>query len=474
MESNKIIKGVKWASIQFAFDAIFRFSIRLILARLLLPDQFGLIGMCMVFIAVADAASELGIGEALIQKKEDAEVMPMFSTAFWSGIAWGVVLFSIMGLVIGPFAAYFYDEPMLVTLVPALSIGILLKPFTTVHMVILIRQMNFKKIAKAYNTASLIAGIIAIAAAYLGFGVWALVLNSVLAAMFTLPLLLIATKWIPVFEWKKNFFKEIFGFGAYSSATKIFSSITYNIDNLIIGKMLGASFLGAYTLAFSLTENLRQMVSSVLNKVMYPVFGKNQDDTAKLKNYFLKIVNLNALVIYPLMAFFILFAKEIVLTLFGEKWAMSILPLQILSGAMMIHLLVNSFTSIIRGLGKPKLEMKIIIGLNILVLLPGLYFGIKYFGLVGATCAVVLHKIGLVISAIFVLNKEIGLKMIDILSAVKKSLLVILIAGTITYLLYHSFNLKNIFVLGIIYTGIYAGCIYKLENKMLTNLIRKL
>ena len=474
MESNKIITGVKWASIQFALDAIFRFSIRLILARLLLPDQFGLIGMCMVFIAVADAASELGIGEALIQKKDDAEIVPMFSTAFWSGIVWGLALFLVMSLVIGPFAAYFYEEPMLVKLVPALSIGILLKPFTTVHMVILTRQMNFKKIGKAFNTASLIAGIIAIAAAYLDFGVWALVLNSVLAAGLTLPLLLRATKWVPTLEWNRAYFKEIFGFGAYSSGTRIFSTLTYNIDNLMIGKMLGASFLGAYTLSFSLTENLRQMISSVLNKVMYPVFGKNQGDTAKLKNYFLKIVNLNALVIYPLMAFFMLFAKEIVLTLFGEKWELAILPLQILSAAMMIHLLVNSFTSIIRGLGKPKLEMKIIIGLNIIILLPGLYFGIKYFGLVGATSAVVLHKIGLVISAVFVLNDEIGVKIMDILQAVKKSFLAIVLAGTVSYLFYYYLNMHNIFVLALIYGCFYTGLIYRLENKMITNLIKKL
>ena len=320
MDSKKIITGVKWASIQFAFDAVFRFSIRLILARLLLPDQFGLIGMCVVFIAVADAASELGIGEALIQKKEDALVEPMFSTAFWSGIVWGLALFLAMSLLVGPFAAYFYEEPLLVQLVPALSIGILLKPFTTMHMVILTRQMNFKKIANAYNTASLIAGVIAITAAYLNFGVWALVLNSVLATVFTLPFLLRATKWIPSLEWNRLYFKEIFGFGAYSSATRIFSTITYNFDNLIIGKMLGASFLGAYTLSFSLTENLRQMISNVLNKVMYPVFGKNQDDAFKLKNYFLKIINLNALVIYPLMAFFMMFARNIIFTLFGEKW----------------------------------------------------------------------------------------------------------------------------------------------------------
>ncbi len=428
----------------------------------------------MVFISVAGAASELGIGEALIQRKDDDEVKPMFSTAFWSGIVWGLGLYLLMSFVVGPFASYFYEEPLLIKIIPALSIGIFLKPFTTIHMVILTRQMNFKKIAKAFNTASLIAGIIAIAAAYLDYGVWALVINNVLAAGLTLPLLVKSTKWIPSWEWKKLYFKEIFGFGVYSSSTRIFSTITYNIDNLMIGKMLGASFLGAYTLAFSLTENLRQMLSSVLNKVMYPVFGKNQDDKLKLKGYFLKIINLNALAIYPIMAFFLLFAKEIVLTLFGDKWEMTIVPLQILSIAMMIHLLVNSFTSIIRGLGKPKLEMKIIIGLNIFILLPGLYFGIKYFGLVGATCAVVTHKIGLVISAVIILNKEIDLGFAEIFKAVRNPILLITACVIIMELIYHFTGLKNIIVLGGIYGVLYVCMAYYTEKKMIGELLKKL
>lgn len=428
----------------------------------------------MVFISVAGAASELGIGEALIQKKEDDEVKPMFSTAFWSGIAWGLGLYLLMSFVIGPFAAYFYEEPILIKIIPALSIGIFLKPFTTIHMVILTRQMNFKKIAKAFNSASLIAGIIAIAAAYLDYGVWALVINNVLAAGLSLPFLLRSTKWTPSLEWNKLYFKEIFGFGAYSSSTRIFSTLTYNIDNLMIGKMLGASFLGAYTLAFSLTENLRQMISSVLNKVMYPVFGKNQDDKLKLKGYFLKIINLNALAIYPLMTFFLLFAKEIVLTLFGDKWEMAIVPLQILSVAMMIHLLVNSFASIIRGLGKPKLEMKIIMGLNIFILLPALYFGITFFGLVGATGAVVAHKIGLVISGVWVLNKEIGLTSRDIFNAVAKTFLAIIICVLLVLSVKYLLGITNIFALGIMYGLLYVLLIFQLEKKAIKFILSNL
>ena len=474
MESKKIISGVKWASVQLALDVIFRFSIRLILARLLLPDQFGLIGMSMVFIAVAGAAAELGVGEALIQRKNDQEVEKMYDTAFWTAIGWGLMLYIIMSFIIGPLAAYFYDEKILIKLIPALSIGVLLKPFGTVHIVMLTRKMNFKKIANAHNSASFIAGLTAIIGAFLGIGVWALVLNSVLATALTLPFLFMATKWKPNFEWNKLIFKEIFAFGAFSSGTKIFSTITYNIDNLMIGKILGAAYLGGYTLAFSLTENLRQMVSGVLNKVMYPVFGKNQDDKVKLKSYFLKIVNLNAIAIYPLMAFFAIFAEEIILTFFGEKWEISILPLRMLSIAMMIHLLINSFASIIRGLGKPKLEMKIIMGLNIFLLIPALFIGITYYGLLGATLAVVAHKIALVVTGLIVLNREIGLTIRDLSSCVWRTFIAILVSLIPVGLLILFVQLENIIVLGVVFGLSYGILIYHLENKSISSIIKNL
>lgn len=471
-KSGSILNGVKWTSIQFVLETAFRFSIRLILAKLLFPEQFGLIGMAAVFISIANAASDLGMGAALIQKKEDDDAIKMYDTAFWSGLGWGASVFLLMSLVIGPVAANFYEEPLLLKLIPVLSLGILIKPFSLIHTVILTRAMNFKSIAKIYNSTFLIAGIIAIIAAFLDFGVWALVINSVLGGVLSVPIFFYVTKWKPNRKWNKNYFKEIFGFGAYSTGTVIFSSITYNIDNLIIGKMLGASLLGSYTLAFSFTENLRQMISGILNKVMYPVFGKNQDDKEKLKGYFLKIINFNALLIYPLMTFFLLFADDIVLGFFGNKWQATIIPLQILSIAIMVHSVVNSFTSLIRGLGKPKLEMKIIIGLTIFVLIPSLSIGIYYFGLKGAALAILVNKVALASIGLTVLKREIGLQPKKVLDAIKTALIGIFFAGIIIFGLGLIEPFNKFYLLSPIYIIIYLGIVYSLEKEQLKEVIK--
>lgn len=469
---NKVVSGVKWTTIQFAIDAIFKFGIKLFLAKILFPDQFGLIGMASIFIALAIAASEFGVGDALIQRKEQNEAELLYPTAFWTGIGWGLVLFLIMTFAVGPFAAFFYKEPILLRIIPVLSLSILFKPLSLIPTVILTRVMDFKKMAKILNFSSFFAGIISIVAAYLNFGVWALVINSVLATVVSIPFFYFATTWMPRMEWNMAHFRTIFRFGAYSTLTRVFSTFTYNIDNLMIGKMLGPTLLGSYTLSFSLTEQLRQVMSSVLNKVMYPIFGKLQDEREKLKLYFLKVVNLNSLVIYPLMTFFLIFGDNVILIFFGQKWDDAIIPLKILAVSMMVHLIVNSFTSLIRGIGKPELEMKIVVLLTVFVFVPSLYFGIKMYGLTGATFAILVNKIFLTFVGLLVLNRELQLKLWDIVLALKSALIGCCVSSFLIFFLQILFKTDNFYLLSIFFIFSYIGLIAVLERSSLYSIYK--
>src|SRR5690606_24796751 len=139
-ELKKIISGLKWSGVQLFVDSGFRFLVQLILAKILLPEQFGLVAMCSIFIAVANAASELGMGAALIQNKDDSVARSMYPTAFISGIIWGGFLFLLMSFLIGPMAAWFYGEPFVIYLIPALSIAVIVTPLSFIHHVSLIRK----------------------------------------------------------------------------------------------------------------------------------------------------------------------------------------------------------------------------------------------------------------------------------------------------------------------------------------------
>lgn len=468
-ELKKIVSGLKWSGVQLFVDSGFRFLVQLILARILLPEQFGLVAMCSIFIAVANAASELGMAAALIQKKDDSVAQSMYPTAFISGIIWGIFLFLLMSFVIGPMAAWFYQEPFLNYLIPALSISVIVTPLSFIHHVILVRKMDFKSLAKILNTSAVLAGVVAIVSAIGGAGIWSLVIHQVLSPLLALLLYYYVVGWTPKLTWNRQHFKAIFGFGAYATGTRVFSTVTYNIDNLLIGKLLGSSQLGAYSLAFNLTETLRQSLSKVINNVMFPVFGKNQENIEKLKNYFVNIIKINAILIYPVMGFLLLFSHEIIFLIFGDKWEDAVVPIQILSVAMMIHLMINSFTSLLRGIGKPELEMKIIMVLTILVLIPGLVIGIKIAGLTGAAYAILVNKFVLVLVALVVLKREINLKVSQVFRSVLKPVMALLSAMALAYLIKIKVNTSEGIIpllLSMITYGIcYGGVIFYLEKK---------
>lgn len=469
MESKKIVTGIKWASIQLALDMTFRFSVKFILAKLLLPEQFGLIGMCTVFIAFANSLSELGMSAALIQKENDEDAKSLYPTAFVTSIASGVLFYLILVFAVTPFASYFYDEPKLDYLIPILSLSVFLRPFGIIPVVQYSRSLNFKKMANIYNLSSFIAGVLAIIAALSGLGVWALVINVVLAASLPIPLLWRSIKWKPQITFNRQHFNQIFGFGIYTSGTSVISSISYNIDNLFIGKFLGAGALGAYTLSFSLTEQIRQAVSSILNKVMYPVFGQKQKDIKLLKNYFLSIIRINAIMIYPIMIFMVLFAREIIVGFFGERWEQAVQPLQLLAIAMMIHLLVNSFASLLRGIGKPKIELYIMSGLTLFVLVPGMIIGIQTYGLVGASIAILVHKVFLAFFGIMVLSKYINVKLKEIVNTIKFTFLSLLIT-VICVALFSSFVSENAILQMVVFILCYGCTILYFEGKYLKKL----
>ena len=188
-------------------------------------------------------------------------------------------------------------------------------------------------------------------------------------------------------------FKKIFSFGVYTTGTQIFNYLTGNIDYLLIGKLLGAHQLGVYTLAYNMTYIVRGQIMSVVNKVFYPVYSKIQDDLALVKRYYLKVIKYNCIVIYPLMVGLILLAKPLVLIGLGEKWSESIIPMQIMAGAGLVHLLTSSNTVLLRGLGKPRLEMILSIVKTLGINIPFIVLGTIYYGIIGASAGLLVSKI---------------------------------------------------------------------------------
>jgi O-antigen/teichoic acid export membrane protein len=458
-QKKNILSGVFWISIQVLINKSFGFIIKLVLARILFPDEFGLVGMALVFTSFVEVFNDLGFGAALIQRKSSKLNSSHFNTAFWTGVGWSLIIFQLMVFVVSPLAASFYNEPILKQIIPVISLGVLSSPINLVHKAKLLRALEFKKMAFIENVSSIASGTLSLVLALSGAGVWSLVFNALATFVIAIPLYFRATHRVPSLEWSKKAFKDIFGFGIYTTGTNLVNNLINKADYLLIGKLLSAGALGAYTLAFVLTDTFRSQLMSIMNKVMYPIYGKTQDDKSSMKRYYLNVVKYNSLIINPLMGVLFILGEPIILNFFGAKWVDTILPLQIISISVIFHMMVNSNTVLIRGMGKAKLEFMIQFLKAVFVFLPSISIGVYFYGIIGGAYAVLFNKIISVFIAQIYLKKLIDINYKDLFNSLKVTLISLVLSIATGYTLFHLLNLYFLFT-GIMMIAVYTGSVW--------------
>ena len=418
---KSILGGVFWTTLEAVINRGFSFIIQLILARILFPEDYGLVGMAVVFISFLEVFNDLGMSAALIQRKEDKLTPEHFDTAFWTGIGWGGVLYLLMGVIGAPLVASFYEESQLKAIIPVMSLSLLLNPINLVHQAQLTRAMDFKKLAFVNNGGNITAGIIALLFAFLGFGVWTLVFYSVARAVITLPLYFRATRWFPSLVWKKDIFKDIFGFGAFTTGTAFFNKLTGSIDFLLVGKLVGATALGYYTFAFTITNLVRDQLVNIVNKVLYPVYAKMQDRKDQMLNLFFKIVSINNFIVYPIIVGIFLFAEFLVPIFFGSKWDNSIPIARVLCIAVLLQMMNNSHTRLFRAAGEVRLEMMLQIIKSVVFFVPLISLGVYLHGLMGAAYGFTLATFLAVSTSFYFMGRIFGMRLKQLFIAIKAS-----------------------------------------------------
>ncbi len=438
---KKIFSGVIWTALQTFINKSFSLIIKLVLARLLFPEDYGIVGMATVFISFVTVFNDLGIGAALIQKKEKELTEDHFHTAFWTSVVFSILLYLAVAFGIGNFAVWFYEKEILGKLIPVLALGILATPINIIHKSQLKRGLKFKKLAYIDNAANIFSGFLALGLAFYGAGVWALIFNSVSTIVVAIPLYFMATKWKPKWKWDKNCFNDIFGFGVYTTFTGFFNKFKDQIDYILIGKLLGAAPLGIYSFAFIIINTFRSQLTGIIGKVMYPIYAQLQEEPELLVKNFLKVVKYNTYIVYPVMFYLIVFAEELVPALFGEKWNDSIIIIQILSVAVIIQMLTNSDTVLLRAYGKARLELKIQMIKSIVFYAPFITLGTIYYGINGSAIGFGIGKTLDVIYSIIILNKIFEISLIELLKAVSNAFITGILSSIITYyLLYIGWN----------------------------------
>lgn len=329
---SKTVKGVVWSSIERFSTQGVQFLIMIIMARLLTPKDYGLIGMLAIFLSVAQSLIDSGFSQALIRKQDRTDVDN--STVFYFNIVVSSALYLIL-FIAAPFVADFYNQPELTSVMRVVCLGVILNSLAVVQRALLTVRIDFKTQAKASLSAAVISGCIGIVLAYYGFGVWSLVVQQLLNLSINTLLLWIFSKWRPiaVFSWKS--FHELFAFGSKMLASGLLDTLYRNIYPIVIGKLFSASSLGHYTRAHQFSEFPSQNINGIIQRVTYPILCGIQDDKERLERIYRKFLKLSAYVVFPLMIGLSAVARPFIDIVLGTQWGFCGQLLQIICFAMM-------------------------------------------------------------------------------------------------------------------------------------------
>lgn len=325
-------KGVLWSSIErFSVQGI-QFVIMIIMARLLTPEDYGLVGMLTIFLAVSQSLIDSGFSQALIRKQNRTEVDN--STVFYFNIAVGLALY-LLFYIFAPWVADFYGLPELSLVMRVVCLGIIFNSLAVVQRALLTVRIDFKTQAKASLIAAVISGMAGVILAYTGFGVWALVCQQLVNLGINTLLLWIFSKWKPMRAYSWTSFRELFSFGSKLLASGLLDTTYNNIYPIVIGKVFSAGDLGHYTRAQQFSVFPSSNITGILQRVTYPVLCSIQNDIDRLRGVYRKFLKLSAYVVFPLMTGLAAVSFPFIRIVLGEKWMFCAVLLQIICFSMM-------------------------------------------------------------------------------------------------------------------------------------------
>lgn len=373
---DKAISGVKWNAIgRFSTQGV-NFVIGLVLARILSPSDYGIVGMVSIFFAIAQTFIDSGFGSALIRKNDCTD--EDFSTAFYFNVIVGFICCSFLS-VASPFIADFFDTPILKDIIKVMSLNMLIGSFAIVHSAKLSFHVDFKSQAKINLFAAIVSGISGVMLAYKGFGVWSLVFQNLIATIIRVVCLFGITKWLPKYVFSTISFRYLFSFGSKILAASLIHTIYANMTTLIIGKFYSAKDLGYYTRGEGLANFPSTNITGIIQSVTYPVLSKLQDDNDHLIESYRKLISMTSMVIFFGMFLLAALAKPLIVTLLTDKWLDSVIYLQVFCFAYMFDHICSLNLNILYVKGYSNLFLRLEVikkAISISMILLAIPFGV--------------------------------------------------------------------------------------------------
>ncbi|MCQ2137427.1 MAG: lipopolysaccharide biosynthesis protein [Bacteroidales bacterium] len=356
---DKTVKGVAWSAVERFSSQGIQFVFNILIARILLPEDYGVVAMLNIFLAVSQTFIDSGFATALIRKQNRSEAD--YSTVFWFNVGVSTFFCALLWLT-APAIAAFYKIPLLTKVTRILSLTLVINAFRAVHQTHLCIEMDFKKRAVVTIICVITTGIVGLIMAAAGHGVWALVIQSIAGSILRTILIWIVVRWRPRIIFSKDSFREMFGFGSKLLGSSLLDTLYNNIYTLVIGKAFSPSALGNYNRAESFAAFPSSSATSLLQTVTYPALSSIQNDEERLRSAYKRLLNLSAFVVFPMMVGMAAVADPLIRLLLTDKWEACIIYLQIICFALMLYPIhaINLNILLVKGRSDYFLKLEII------------------------------------------------------------------------------------------------------------------
>ena len=380
-------RGLLWTGGAQVASQTVHVAIRLLLATLLLPEHFGLVAMAMTFLGVTALITDLGLGNALVQRSEITDLHR--SAAFWLTFAFSLALFALF-FAAAPLAGWFYREPAVVPVLRALSLTLLLAAPETAFSALLLRDLDFRSLGVRQLASTVVAGSVGITAAVLGAGVWALVLHALLQPAISSTILALRVRWLPG-RTSRDAARELWSFGRWVAGARLLNYANRNADNLLIGRFLGAGALGLYAFSYQAVLLPLMYVARPVAAVSFPSFAQIQGDPERCASVYLRTIDLVTLVAWPIAALSAAAAPAAIPLIVGVEWAGAAPIFQVLSGVAVLHTFMNLSSPLLDALGHSRIGFlwtAFNLPVNVIGFVVGLRWGAQGVaaGLLAAAC----------------------------------------------------------------------------------------
>lgn len=340
-----------WSGIAQIAKQVLDFAVGVVVARLLSPSDFGVVSACMVFLSFVSIFTSFGFSTAIIQRSclEEGYVRTAQTLAFGLGI-FSTSLMTVCAHLIGGF----YNNSSVEEVIPVMSLIFVISSFDMIPTALLTRNLKFSRISVISVVGSVVYGAVTVGMALSGAGVWCIITGQLVSMTVGTLLLFFAASYVPRFALDRSSMRELLSFGGSVTASSLLNHVARNADNMIIGRYLGAEWLGLYTRAYNLSTLPKEVLVSTIGSVLFPTFSRLQGELPRIADAFYKSINAIALVSLPISAAFLVTAPELIECVYGAKWSGARASLQILSLAGFVYTLYIPSTSLLLALGRTR------------------------------------------------------------------------------------------------------------------------